>query len=188
MDRARLERLESASKMSNNTHTHHASGNDELFADELNFYKPGVSPRQTRSHSLTYSHNSTTLLQLNKSLKKKDVTENVYIEAAQLFAKALGLPTNKSYLLNDKLQLHNCTPGAVLLEAGAVDSSVVLVLTGQILLSMKDHKNMDVTVYTLERGETAGLIPVITGEPNMFSLKAKTISRVVVLSKEYFYE
>ncbi|XP_075251073.1 patatin-like phospholipase domain-containing protein 7 isoform X3 [Convolutriloba macropyga] len=184
LGRARLENLESKTSDSAGK-TNNDNLNDEPFASDLNFFKNSVSPRQRRSYSLSFGH---TTPSTSSKLRKQDVNENVYVEAVYMFAKALGLPANKSYLLNDKLQLHNCTAGSVLLEEGTVNSSIVLVMNGQLVITMKNNDNVDVTIYTPEVGEIAGTIPVLTGEPNMFSLKAKTASRVVVLSKQYFYE
>ena len=142
------------------------------------------SPRQSRSQSLTQH----TLSFHSNKLNKHDVTENVYIDAARMFAKALGLPSNKAHLLNDKLQLHNCNSGTVLLEEGAVDASIILLLHGSVSVTMKNQENQDVSVYYMVVGEMTGSLSVLTGEPNLFAVKTKTLSRVAVLSRQNFYE
>ena len=135
---------------------------------------------------MTY-HNTNSILTAVNKLTQPSVTESTYIEASQLFAKRLSLPAAKLFLLKDKMQLHDCSPGTILLEESSVDSSIVLLLHGSVIVSMKNN-NTEITVYSLGVGEMTGSLSVLTGEPNLFSVKARTPSRVAVLSKEYFYE
>lgn len=62
------------------------------------------------------------------------------------------------------------------------------VLSGALVVSQKMTDGQeDVHMYTSYPGEIVGGLAVLTGEPSFFTIRAKHLTRIALLSKSTFY-
>ncbi|XP_046368567.2 patatin-like phospholipase domain-containing protein 7 isoform X1 [Haliotis rufescens] len=121
-------------------------------------------------------------------LMSDSYSDEYILELAQKdLLNLLGL-TDRS-LLEGHLNLQSVKAGTVLCRQGDQDASLVFVVMGTLhmLQQIVGEEAREAILFTADPGEIVGTLAVLTGEPSLFSIKAKTDSRVVSISKEDFY-
>lgn len=143
---------------------------DELEMQRMNIKRHGSDPM---GYSLTMGR---TLIDQKKiELVKQDLTNLFKLK--------------DSNLLDGKLTLKQFRAGSVLQKQGDQDSSLFFIVTGtlNVLQNLIGHEEKETLLFSAGLGRVVGALAVLTGEPSMFTVKSKTESEVVLISKTDFY-
>uniref|UniRef100_A0AAR5PSE1 Neuropathy target esterase sws n=1 Tax=Dendroctonus ponderosae TaxID=77166 RepID=A0AAR5PSE1_DENPD len=117
-----------------------------------------------------------------------DATEEDLIRLAQeVFISELGLVGDEAVDLN--LEIREVSGGTYLMkEDSHKDVALVYVLSGALVVSQKmTDSQEEIHMYTSYPGEIVGGLAVLTGEPSFFTIRAKHLTRIALLSKSTFY-
>ncbi|TPP58576.1 Patatin phospholipase domain-containing protein 7 [Fasciola gigantica] len=115
-------------------------------------------------------------------------TDSKLMEAVREdMAYLLNLPN--PHLLNDHVNLLSAPNGTILSEECEMPKEIFLVVSGEIhaIQSINNGCGEPSTLLICPPGELVGLLGLITGEANVFSLKAVTDSVVAVVSRDSFF-
>nr|CAH8826675.1 unnamed protein product [Trichobilharzia regenti] len=99
------------------------------------------------------------------------------------------LNLNDPSILHGSIKLFSVPSDFVLSRESEMQMEMYYVLFGELqaLQSIGGVSNEVVTMFTCGQGKVVGLLGLITGEPNIYSVKAKTNTIVAVFSRECFY-
>ncbi|CAE1145410.1 NTE [Acanthosepion pharaonis] len=143
---------------------------DELEMQRMNIKRHGSDPM---GYSLTMGR---TLIDQKKiELVKQDLTNLFKLKDPNL--------------LDGKLTLKQFRAGSILQKQGDQDSSLFFIVTGtlNVLQNLIGHEEKETLLFSAGLGRVVGALAVLTGEPSMFTVKSKTESEVVLISKMDFY-
>ncbi|KAL3874288.1 hypothetical protein ACJMK2_037327 [Sinanodonta woodiana] len=92
-------------------------------------------------------------------------------------------------LLDGRLCLRDVKAGTTLTRQGDHDACLIFLVTGTITVNQQliGEESKEVCLFFAQPGEIVGALAVLTGEPSFFTIRAKTESRVVTISKNDFY-
>ncbi|GAB1610265.1 patatin-like phospholipase domain-containing protein 7 [Argonauta hians] len=92
-------------------------------------------------------------------------------------------------LLEDKMTLKQFRAGNILQKQGDQDCNLFFVVSGTLNVSQNliGHEEKETLLFSAGLGRLVGALAVLTGEPSMFTVRSKTESEVVLISKADFY-
>ncbi|CAI9715518.1 patatin-like phospholipase domain-containing protein 7 [Octopus vulgaris] len=92
-------------------------------------------------------------------------------------------------LLDDKMTLKQFKAGTILQKQGDQDCNLFFVVSGTLNVSQNlvGHEEKETLLFSAGLGRLVGALAVLTGEPSMFTVRSKTESEVVLISKADFY-
>jgi lysophospholipid hydrolase len=107
-------------------------------------------------------------------------------QALHAFKISLGLEDTTS--IKDLIHLREVPIGTFLAkeESNQLDCGLVYILSGTLTLTQRENER-EVLMFNAHCGEFVGALAVLTGEPSIFTIKAKHHSRVAVMSSSEFY-
>jgi CRP-like cAMP-binding protein len=91
-------------------------------------------------------------------------------------------------ILKDKLKLIRVSEGTVLCKEGDYNGGLMFVLEGQLYGTQKELSGDESSVFTCHKNQICGNLSVISGEPSLFTIRARCDSEIAVLSKENFHK
>ncbi|KAF0102451.1 MAG: cyclic nucleotide-binding domain-containing protein [Betaproteobacteria bacterium] len=89
-------------------------------------------------------------------------------------------------LFKDLGEIRELKDGDILIEEGKVDNRLHLVVDGNLAVSRKTGGEEWVILHVLRRGELAGELGFIDGEPHSATLRAVGPARVFSLERDHF--
>ncbi|XP_021366995.1 patatin-like phospholipase domain-containing protein 7 isoform X3 [Mizuhopecten yessoensis] len=101
------------------------------------------------------------------------------------------LKLKDSTILDDKVYLQYIKAGTTLIKQGDQDASLIFLITGNLLILQQvvgAKEKEQALLFCSQPGEMVGALAVLTGEPSFFTIRSKTDVRIVVISKNDFYE
>lgn len=82
--------------------------------------------------------------------------------------------------------LFSYEPGERIIVEGAVSSSIFTLLSGEVDILKKGQQKEDIHINTLSTGSTFGETSIFKNEPSTATVRAKTLSLIMALSRENF--
>eukprot|EP00057_Strongylocentrotus_purpuratus_P020270 XP_011674744.1 PREDICTED: patatin-like phospholipase domain-containing protein 7 [Strongylocentrotus purpuratus] len=121
------------------------------------------------------------------SEEKKDYSEDEILEMAKRDLMTLfGLPDTS--LLDHQIALSHIPGGSVVVKEGDQETNLMFLLKGSFLMLQTDEiSGKERTVFVVSHGEMIGELAVLTGEPALFTVKARQDCCVIAISKTRFY-
>ncbi|XP_063966189.1 patatin-like phospholipase domain-containing protein 7 [Lytechinus pictus] len=121
------------------------------------------------------------------SEEKKEYTEDEILEMAKRDLMTLfGLPDTS--LLDHQIALSHIPGGSVVVREGDQETNLMFLLKGTFLMLQTDEMTeKERTVFVVSPGEMIGELAVLTGEPALFTVKARQDCCVIAISKTRFY-
>ncbi|XP_050303906.1 neuropathy target esterase sws isoform X3 [Anthonomus grandis grandis] len=122
------------------------------------------------------------------SVPEETSEEDLIRIAGDVFITELGLLGDDEGIdLN--LEIREVSAGTYLMkEDSHKDVALVYVISGALMVSQKvTDGEEEIHMYTSYPGEIVGGLAVLTGEPSFFTIRAKHLSRIALLSKNTFY-
>ncbi|CAG9836270.1 unnamed protein product [Diabrotica balteata] len=122
------------------------------------------------------------------SIQNPDINEEELIEVATVaFVKELGLEDLDT--LKGKVEIREVSAGTYLMkEDSNKDAALVYIIAGALVVSQRVTEGEDeVHMFTAHPGEIVGGLAVLTGEPSFFTIRAKHLTRIALISKSTFY-
>lgn len=124
-------------------------------------------------------------------VKSKQEAERVMsqaiIEFLILNIPILGTLKDKELMVIEKyLNFIELTPGEIVFEEGDRGDYVCFVVEGSLDVLKKSETGEDIVISTLSKGRSIGEMSVIDDLPRSASIKAKTKSTLLTLSRENF--
>lgn len=113
-------------------------------------------------------------------------TEVLLRQAINAFKINLGLDEDTG--LREAVHLKDIPAGAYLAKEDSqhLDCGLVFVLSGLLTLTQKEN-DRDALMFNAHPGEFVGALAVLTGEPSIFTIRAKHHTRVAAMSSSAFY-
>ncbi|XP_035706024.1 neuropathy target esterase sws-like isoform X1 [Folsomia candida] len=107
-------------------------------------------------------------------------------QAVNAFKLSLGLEDIDT--IKDLVNLKDIPAGAFLAkeESNQGDCGLVYVVSGLLTLTQRENEK-DVVMFNAHPGEFVGALAVLTGEPSIFTIKAKQHTRLAVMTSAAFY-
>ncbi|KAL0276282.1 UNVERIFIED_CONTAM: hypothetical protein PYX00_003887 [Menopon gallinae] len=123
-----------------------------------------------------------------RNLSVVDDLETLQKLAVAAFIRELNL--QEGDISEGQVEVKEVSAGSYLMRQDShKDVALIYLLTGALVLSQKmTDDQQEVHMFTAHPGEIIGGLAVLTGEPSFFTIKAKHISKIAVLSKSTFYE
>ncbi|XP_046752586.1 neuropathy target esterase sws isoform X2 [Diprion similis] len=111
--------------------------------------------------------------------------------ATDAFVRELGLEDD-TILKDGKVQIREIPGGTyVMKEESHKDVALVYVISGSLIVSQRVAEGRDVGqevhMFSTHPGEIVGGLAVLTGEPSFYTIRAKNLSRIALLSKSTFF-
>ncbi|KAF1761098.1 hypothetical protein GCK72_009352 [Caenorhabditis remanei] len=156
--------------------------------------------RRRRDDDRGRNGSSTSKLQLSLSLKKKekpfninDSEEDQLKVARKWMAEAFGLVADDvSEQIANKIHLESYEAGHVLIEQGAEEEVLMMVLHGNLILaqeSLFDEENNEEdesAVIRVTARELVGGLQILTNEPSFYTIRAAVPTKVAIMKKKDF--
>ncbi|XP_072177075.1 patatin-like phospholipase domain-containing protein 7 [Diadema setosum] len=119
--------------------------------------------------------------------EKRDFTEDEILDLAKRDLTTLfGLPD--SSLLDNRIALSHIPSGSTVVREGDQETNLMFVVTGTFsMIQTEEGSDQERTVFVVHPGEMIGELAVLTGEPTLFTVKARQDACVVAISKTMFY-
>ncbi|XP_076258844.1 patatin like phospholipase domain containing sws isoform X7 [Rhynchophorus ferrugineus] len=124
--------------------------------------------------------------------KRHSVPENATEDELKALAKdsfitELGLSEDGQIDLN--VEIREVSAGTYLMkEDSNKDVALVYIISGALTVTQKlAESDEEVYMFTSHPGEIVGGLAMLTGEPSFFTIKAKHLTRIALLSKTTFY-
>ncbi len=116
-----------------------------------------------------------------------DQTESI-VDLLSTVALMRELPPTEIEALVPYVRPVTAAPGSIVVEAGAPDYSLYMVLRGEleVLGDGTNSTSTNTPLRTLGSGDSFGDVALLTGEPRQTTVRAKTEARVLRLAKEDF--
>lgn len=108
------------------------------------------------------------------------VEKVLFLKSVGLFRQIRGEELARVALIATELDFG---PGEVLMHEGELGESMYLIVDGQV-----DVIKGQITIAVLGHRESVGEMAVLDSEPRSATVRAKTATRVLRISKEDFYE
>lgn len=114
-------------------------------------------------------------------------SEALMRQAISAFRLNLGLEDDSG--LRDIIHFKDIPAGAYLAKEDSqnLDSGLVFVLSGLLTLTQRES-DRDALMFNAHPGEFVGALQVLTGEPSIFTIRAKHHTRVAAMSSSSFYQ
>ncbi|XP_043463583.1 neuropathy target esterase sws isoform X3 [Leptopilina heterotoma] len=149
-----------------------------------------VQSQQTSSSDQQLPSAASRKVSRNEGLFQLDEAQVIQI-AIEAFVRELGLEDD-SVLQGGKVQIRDVPTGTYLMkEESHKDVALVYVVTGSLIISQRVTEGADsgeeVHMFSAHQGEIVGGLAVLTGEPSFYTIRAKHLSRIALLSKQTFF-
>jgi len=111
-----------------------------------------------------------------------------------LFASLIDIPMfsriDRSDLddLPQICDLYSFEPGEKIITEGDVSSSIFTLLSGEVVILKKGHQKEEIPINTLVNGASFGETSIFKNEPSTATVRAKSLSLIMALSREKFSE
>uniref|UniRef100_A0A1B6E580 Neuropathy target esterase sws n=1 Tax=Clastoptera arizonana TaxID=38151 RepID=A0A1B6E580_9HEMI len=124
----------------------------------------------------------------NKHLSENYDEETLINMATEAFTQELGLD-DVNILRGGKVEIREVPSGTYLMkEDSHKDVALIYVMTGTLIVTQKTTgMEEEVHMFSAHPGEIVGGLAVLTGEPSIFTVRAKHFSRIALLSKNTVY-
>ncbi|UMM24809.1 hypothetical protein L5515_004871 [Caenorhabditis briggsae] len=157
--------------------------------------------RRRRDDDRVRNGSSTSKLHLTLSLKKKekpfninDSEEDQLTTARKWMAEAFGLVADDaiSEQIGNKIHLESYDAGHVIIEQGAEEEVLMMVLHGNLILaqeSLFDEENNEEdesAVIRVTARELVGGLQILTNEPSFYTIRAAVPTKVAIMKKKDF--
>lgn len=90
--------------------------------------------------------------------------------------------------MNDKIKLQYVTEGTILCREGDSNCTLMFVVDGLISAIQKELNGEESTIFLCHLNQFCGNMSVLSGEPSLFTFKAKKDTELAVISKENFHK
>ena len=118
------------------------------------------------------------------SLEKR---EQMMLFALRSFKEQLGLESEAS--LEGNVELREIPEGFRIMEEDSLkDAALVLVVAGCFSVSQKSEDGKEKEIHLCYTGGMLGQLQVLTGEASIFTVEAKTHSKVACLSRKVVFD
>ncbi|XP_033734722.1 neuropathy target esterase-like isoform X4 [Pecten maximus] len=127
---------------------------------------------------------------MTTSISSQNTNEEMVLNLAKKDLITL-LKLKDSTILDDKVSLQYIKAGTTLIKQGDQDASLIFLITGNLLILQQvvgAKEKEQALLFCSQPGEMVGALAVLTGEPSFFTVRSKTDVRIVVISKNDFYE
>jgi len=84
--------------------------------------------------------------------------------------------------------LYSYEPDETIIKEGTVSSSIFTLLSGEVAILKKGQRKEDILINTLSNGATFGETSIFKNEPSTATVRAKSLSLIMALSREKFSE
>ncbi|XP_055349983.1 patatin-like phospholipase domain-containing protein 7 isoform X2 [Paramacrobiotus metropolitanus] len=93
-------------------------------------------------------------------------------------------------VLEDRMVYKRVPSGMYLVHEFDQDSSLYYIVSGCLSVSQKslDRTDKNAHLFVAVKGELVGTLAVLTGEPSMFNIRAKTVSRILMITRADYFE
>jgi lysophospholipid hydrolase len=91
-------------------------------------------------------------------------------------------------ILTDRVNLMHVSEGTVLCKEGDFNCSLLFVLDGLLMATQKELNGEEATIYYCQPNHFCVNLSVISGEPSLFTIVAKTDSQIAVINKANFHK
>jgi len=88
--------------------------------------------------------------------------------------------------LPDICDLYSYEAGETIIKEGEVSSSLCILLSGDVDILKKGHQKEEILLATLKNGVTFGETSIFKNEPSTATVKARSLSLIMALSREKF--
>ncbi|XP_025833574.1 neuropathy target esterase sws [Agrilus planipennis] len=107
--------------------------------------------------------------------------------ATEAFVRELGLDDDS--VLQGKVEVREVAAGTYLMkEDSNKDVALVYVLQGSLVVSQKmTDEEEEIHLFNAHTGEIVGGLAVLTGEPSFFTIRAKYLSRIALITTNTLY-
>ena len=111
-----------------------------------------------------------------------------------LFASLIDIPMfsriDRSDLddLPQICDLYSYEPGETIIIEGEISSSIFTLLSGEVSIIKRGHQKEEIPINSLKNGATFGETSIFKNEPSTATVRAKTLSLIMALSREKFSE
>jgi CRP-like cAMP-binding protein len=143
------------------------------------------SVRSSDSESGSYESPSDAGSEFGGYFSQRDIEKKLPLIQKDIAAM---LKLDDPSILKDKLNLIRVSEGTVLCKEGDYNGGLMFVLEGQLYGTQKELNGEESSVFTCHKNQICGNLSVISGEPSLFTIRAKCDSEVVVISKENFHK
>lgn len=118
-------------------------------------------------------------------------SDALHRQAVNAFRLNLGLESDPNSIstLSDIIHLKDIPAGAYLAKEDSqhLDCGLVFVLSGLLTLTQREG-DREALMFNAHPGEFVGCLAVLTGEPSIFTIRAKHHTRVAVMNSSAFYQ
>lgn len=166
---------------------------------QLNQITPELGPEcdahwsyTTGSSDINHSSGSSTRKKSNIDAPQQPIDEAHLVQmATEAFVRELGLEDD-TVLRDGRIQIREVPAGTYLMkEESHKDVALVYVISGSLIISQRVTEGRDskeeVHMFSAHQGEIVGGLAVLTGEPSFYTIRAKHLSRIALLSKPTFF-
>ena len=106
--------------------------------------------------------------------------------AKRALAELLHLPD--AHMLDDRIELFSVSEETVLCKEGDFNCSLIFVLEGLLNASQKELSGDESTIFFCLPNQFCGNLSVISGEPSLFTIRAKQDSIIAIITKDNFHK
>jgi lysophospholipid hydrolase len=101
---------------------------------------------------------------------------------------ATQLKLDNEDILSDKLNLIRVSEGTILCREGDFNCGLFFIIDGQLYGTQKELNGDESTVFNCYSDQFCGNMSVISGEPSLFTIKAKCYTEIAMISKDNFHK
>ncbi|XP_064650048.1 patatin-like phospholipase domain-containing protein 7 [Lineus longissimus] len=152
------------------------------------FLESDVSPTKSRTERKRVSITEDVSYIEDQKPERPETDEDIIRKAKSDLLTILDL--QDANILDDKLKLQSFRAGVILTKQGDQDASLYFVVTGNLQCAQQvvGHQEKEqISLFLATPGELVGGLAVLTGEPSFFTIRSKTESKCVVITKKDFY-
>ncbi|XP_044730911.1 neuropathy target esterase sws isoform X1 [Chrysoperla carnea] len=143
---------------------------------------PEFEQRSSFSGTIPDIHPGHTRKRMSEQMDEETLVEI----ATEAFIRELRL--DDPSIIRGKVEIREVAAGTQLMkEESNKDIALIYLISGSLIVSQRTTDGDEVHMYSSYPGEIVGGLAVLTGEPSFFTIKAKSFSRIALLSKNTFY-
>ena len=155
-----------------------------LDSEQLTPTTPSALQLQLENYRELTSSDSSRVPSRRSSLAKR---EKMMVFALKCFKEQLKLESEA--ILEGKVEIRDIPAGFRIMEEDSLkDAALVLVVDGSFSVSQKNEEGQEQELHLCFAGGLLGQLQVLTGEPSIFTVQAKTNSKVACLSRQVVFD
>ena len=155
-----------------------------LDSEQLTPTTPSALQLQLENYRELTSSDSSRVPSRKSSLAKR---EKMMVFALKCFKEQLKLESEA--ILEGKVEIRDIPAGFRIMEEDSLkDAALVLVVDGSFSVSQKNEEGQEQELHLCFAGGLLGQLQVLTGEPSIFTVQAKTNSKVACLSRQVVFD